>query len=88
MRSSTTLLKALKSALGNSGAGSGSLELAASLLALQSGVVPRTLNYTQPDPECRLDIVHEESRPVENRTLIKISVNGHGQASVLVVAAA
>lgn len=79
---------ALKSALGNSGAGSGSLELAASLLALQSGVVPRTLNYSQPDPECRLDVVHAELRPVENRTLLKISVNAHGQASALIIAAA
>ena len=51
---------AMKSALGNSGAGCGTLELAASLLALGHGVVPRTLNFEQPDAECPLDVVHGE----------------------------
>ena len=43
---------AAKSYLGNLGAGGGTTELAASVLALQHGVVPATLNYEEPDPEC------------------------------------
>ena len=41
-----------KSYIGNLGAGSGTTELAASVLALQHGVLPATLNYDEPDPDC------------------------------------
>ncbi|MFP6769275.1 MAG: beta-ketoacyl-[acyl-carrier-protein] synthase family protein [Planctomycetaceae bacterium] len=78
---------AMKSALGNSGAGGGTLELAASLLALEKGVVPRTLNYEQPDPECQLDVVHGEPRHVSNPIVVNISATSNGQASVLVASA-
>jgi 3-oxoacyl-[acyl-carrier-protein] synthase II len=79
---------ALKSSLGNSGAGCGTIELAGSLAGLKQGVVPPTLNYRVPDPECRLDIVHGEPRSVANRIVLNANVTSMGQASVLVVEAA
>jgi len=85
-RASTVPVTALKSALGNSGAGSGTLELAASLLALGQGVVPRTLNYSQPDPDCPLDVVHDELRPVSNTVVLNLSATSNGQASAIVAA--
>ena len=78
---------AMKSAMGNSGAGGGTLELAASLLALEKGVVPRTLNYEQPDPECPIDVVHGEPRQVSNSIVVNISATSNGQASVLIASA-
>ena len=57
-----------KSYFGNLGAGSGAVELIASILALGSGEVPVTLNYEQPDPRCPLLVVHGQpyatSKPV------------------------
>lgn len=79
---------ALKSYFGNAGAGCGPLELAGSLLALRHGVVPPTRNYTQPDPECPLNVVHGAPLPVDNKTLLKINVTRMGQASAVVVAGA
>ena len=76
----------MKSALGNSGAGCGTLELAASLLALGHGVVPRTLNFEQPDAECPLDVVHGELRAVSNNVLLNLNVTTNGQASAIVAA--
>ncbi|HUG91403.1 MAG TPA: beta-ketoacyl-ACP synthase II [Planctomycetaceae bacterium] len=38
-------------------------EMAASALALQAGVLPPTINYDTPDPECDLDYVPNEARP-------------------------
>ena len=42
-----------KSFFGNLGSGSGAVELAVSLLAIEQGVVPPTLNYETPDPHAR-----------------------------------
>jgi 3-oxoacyl-[acyl-carrier-protein] synthase II len=76
---------ALKSALGNSGAGCGSLELAGSLAGLRQGVVPGTLNYRNPDPACRLNIVHGKPLPISNRVALNLNVTGMGQAAALII---
>lgn len=78
---------AFKSYLGNSGAGSGTLELAASLAALRHGIVPHTLNYETPDPECPLNVVRGEPLAVANKTVLNLSVTRLGQASALVIRA-
>ena len=77
---------AMKSALGKSGGGCGTLELAASLVALGHGVVPRTLNYEQPDDNCPLDVVHGELRAVSNKVVLNLNVTGGGQASAIIAA--
>ena len=79
---------AFKSQLGNSGAGSGPLELAASLLGLRAGVVFPTLNYRTPGPACRLNIVHGAPVPVSNKLFLKLSVTDIGQATALIAAGA
>jgi 3-oxoacyl-[acyl-carrier-protein] synthase II len=79
---------ALKSVLGNSGAGSGMMELAGSLLGLVHCVIPVTLNYDTPDPECPLNIVHGKPLPTSNKIVLKINVTRMGQASASIVEAA
>ncbi len=79
---------ALKSFFGNSGAGTGTLELAASLVGLNHSVVPPTLNYDVPDPECPLNIVHGEPLPISNKIVMNINVTKAGQASAMVVCGA
>ncbi|MGC1273029.1 MAG: beta-ketoacyl-[acyl-carrier-protein] synthase family protein [Planctomycetaceae bacterium] len=77
----------LKSYLGNAGAGSGVLELVGSLLGLRNGVIPKTLNFERPDPDCPLDVVGGEHRPTTNDVFLNINVTRAGQASALVVRA-
>jgi 3-oxoacyl-[acyl-carrier-protein] synthase II len=79
---------ALKSYMGNSGAGSGMMELAGSLLGLTHGVIPHTLNYETPDPECPLNIVAGKPQPTDNRIVLKVNVTRMGQASASIVEAA
>lgn len=76
---------ALKSYLGNSAAGCGSLELIGSVVALTHGVVPPTRSCRHPDPECGLNVVNSAPLPVTNRTFLKINVTRMGQASAVVV---
>lgn len=78
---------ALKSYFGNAGSACGSLELAGSLLGLNRGVVPRTLNYETPDPECAVNVVHGEPRATKNGLFLTANVTRMGQASALVIAA-
>ncbi len=75
-----------KSFLGNSGAACGTLELAASLLALNHGVVPATLNFKTPDPACPLNVVHGQMLPVANKLVVSINITNNGQAAAVVAA--
>jgi nodulation protein E len=40
----------------------GAIEAAATVLALKYGVLPPTANFTEPDPECDLDVIKNEAR--------------------------
>jgi 3-oxoacyl-[acyl-carrier-protein] synthase II len=50
-------VSAIKSMIGNPGLASGPSQLIASLMSLQEGIIPPTINYEYPDPECDLDYV-------------------------------
>lgn len=73
-----------KSYFGNIGAAGGALELAVSLLGLERGVVPQSLNYDTPDPKCPVNVVTEPSA-VRRPTALTISHRTTGQAVVLLV---
>jgi len=75
---------ALKSYFGNLGYGSGMVELCISLMAMQHGVVPPTLNYETPDPECPVEVV-TELQPAQKAAFVKLSHNSTGQAAAVVV---
>jgi nodulation protein E len=40
----------------------GAIEVAATAYSLDRGVLPPTANFTQPDPECDLDVIPNRSR--------------------------
>lgn len=79
---------ALKSLFGNAAAGCGSLELVGSLIALAHGVIPPTINYKTPDPQCRLNIVVDKPLPTTNKVFLKVNVTRLGQASAVVATGA
>ncbi len=78
---------ALKSYMGSSGSGAGLCEIAASLLGLQQGIVPKTLNFQTADPLAPLNVVHGEHLATDNKLFLKTSVTRMGQASAVVIAA-
>jgi 3-oxoacyl-[acyl-carrier-protein] synthase II len=51
-----------KSMMGHLLGGAGAVEAALSALAIAKGLVPPTINLTDPDPECRLDYVANTAR--------------------------
>ena len=60
-----------KSMTGHLLGGSGGIEAVACVLALQHGMVPPTINYINPDPECDLDYVPNMAR--EQRLSVVLS---------------
>jgi 3-oxoacyl-[acyl-carrier-protein] synthase II len=77
---------AAKSYFGNLGAGSGMVELAASLLALGRHRLFPILNYRTPDPECPVAAVTDGDVPPGD-SFINLNVTPQGQASALMVRA-
>ena len=76
---------ALKSYFGCLGAASGAVEMAASVLAVVEGLVPATLNYEHPDPECPVNVIHGQPLRVENRTALLLNQTETGQTAALVI---
>lgn len=75
---------AAKSHFGNLGTGSGMVELVASLLALQRGVLFPVLNYETPDPDCPIHPVVDTATPAKSG-FINLSVTPQGQASCVLI---
>ncbi len=62
----------------------GAFEAVVGLLALRDQVVPPTINYTTPDPECDLDYVPNEARQMEVNAFMSNSF-GFGGHNVAVI---
>ena len=62
-----------KSMTGHLLGGSGGIEAVACVLALRQGMVPPTINYNTPDPECDLDVVPNTARELTLETVLSNS---------------
>jgi 3-oxoacyl-[acyl-carrier-protein] synthase II len=61
----------------------GGVEAVISVLALQHGVLPPTINYREPDPECDLDYIPNTAREVRVDAAISNSFGFGGTNAVL-----
>lgn len=74
-----------KSYFGNLGAGSGTVEAAASILALVDGHVPGTLNHQRTDPACPIDVIAPEGKACERPLAMLLNQSTTGQSVALVI---
>jgi 3-oxoacyl-[acyl-carrier-protein] synthase II len=65
-----TPMSALKSQIGHPQGATGAAGIGATLLALNEGVLPPTINLEVPDPDCDLDYVPNTSREEEVSTAL------------------
>ncbi len=70
--------------IGHLTSAAGAVEAAATILALQHGMIPPTINYEYPDPECDLDYVPNRARPAQLRIAMSNSFGFGGINSALV----
>ncbi len=78
---------ALAGYLGHSDAGGGAMELAGCLLSVRHGQVPATVGFRSADPDCRLDIVSQETRPTANPVAMSCNRTEFGQSAAVVIRA-
>ena len=74
-----------KSMIGHCMTAGGALELIATAMALQEGVLPPTAGFTGPDPECDVDCIPNESRSAEVGVALSNAFAFGGLNAVLVV---
>jgi 3-oxoacyl-[acyl-carrier-protein] synthase II len=75
-----------KSQIGHLVAGAGAVELIATLMAMNGGFVPATINLTTPDPDCDLDYVPGSVRPYAFDRFISNSFAFGGQNACIAAA--
>lgn len=74
-----------KSMLGHMWSASGAVESVFTALTLQTGIVPPTINYETPDPDCDLDYVPNVKREADVAAAISESFGFGGMNAVLVL---
>ena len=74
-----------KSMVGHALGASGALEAIACIMAIQNDIIPPTINYTNPDPECTLDYVPNKSQQVTVNAAISNSFGFGGHNGVIAI---
>jgi len=63
----------------------GSVEIAASVLAIENNLVPPTANLHSPDPECDLDYVPLQAREWQTDTVLSVGSGFGGFQSAMLL---
>ncbi|QDT94997.1 beta-ketoacyl-ACP synthase II [Gimesia aquarii] len=72
-------VSSIKSMMGHLIAAAGSVEAITCLMAIRDNVIPPTINYETPDPDCDLDYIPNEARQKEVKTTLSNSFGFGGQ---------
>jgi len=80
----TVSVSSIKSMLGHSMGASGALEAVATSLALKNDLIPPTINYENPDPDCDLDYTPNQAKKKPLNIALSNSFGFGGNNMVLV----
>ena len=80
-----TPVSSTKGATGHCLGAAGTVETIFSILAVNRGALPPTINYDEPDPTCDLDYIPNEAREADVRTSVSNSFGFGGHNATIVV---
>lgn len=78
------LVSSTKSMTGHLLGAAGGIEGIASVLAIYTGVIPPTINYENPDPDCDLDYVPNKAREVEVKAALSNTFGFGGHNATII----
>jgi len=78
-------ISSIKSMIGHLLGAAGGVETVASVMTINTGVIPPTINYEEPDPECDLDYTPNKAVEKEVRYVLKNSFGFGGTNACLVL---
>jgi 3-oxoacyl-[acyl-carrier-protein] synthase II len=78
------MISSTKSMTGHALGAAGGIEAVFSLLAMNRGAVPPTINYQEPDPDCDLDYVPNEARQATVKVAMSNSLGFGGTNATLI----
>jgi 3-oxoacyl-[acyl-carrier-protein] synthase II len=77
-------ISSIKSMVGHLLGAAGALEACVAVQTIRSGIIPPTINYATPDPECDLDYTPNTARRVPVNTVLSNSFGFGGHNSTLI----
>lgn len=77
------LVSSTKSMTGHMLGAAGAAEAITAVKALEEGIVPPTIGYAEPDPECDLDVVPNRARKADIRAALSLSLGFGGHNACL-----
>jgi len=80
-----TPVSSTKGATGHCLGAAGGVEAIFSILAVDRGMLPPTINYEEPDPQCDLDYIPNEAREADVRTAVSNSFGFGGHNATIVI---
>ncbi|ODS34069.1 MAG: 3-oxoacyl-(acyl-carrier-protein) synthase [Candidatus Scalindua rubra] len=78
-------ISAIKSMTGECLDASGAMQCVASIMAINNGVIPPTINYQERDDECDLDYVSNKSRKLDVKNVLINAFSDTGNISSIII---
>jgi len=78
-------ISSTKSVMGHLLGAAGGVELIVSALTIKEGIIPPTINYETPDPECDLDYVPNKPRAAKVKVVMSNALGFGGHNATLIV---
>lgn len=82
-RARRILISSIKSMLGHCLCSAGAIEAVATVMTIETGVIPPTIRWEEPDPECDLDVVPNVAREQPVRAALSNSFAFGGNSTVV-----
>ena len=78
-------VSATKGNFGDLGSGTGAVELAAAVLAMQTGTIPPTRNHEKTAADCPINVVHGQPGTLNTSAILKMNQTRMGRAFTIVL---